>query len=224
MVDYTEDQTVGAWLKALASRQPAPGGGAVSAMLAAQGAALVGMVTELTIGKRAYAAHETEMLRARDEAYSLRQAALAAADEDEAAFRAVMSAYALPKEGRGKGGGEDAATVRAEAIQRALKAAATTPLSLTEVAVAVVRLAGDVLPKANVNVISDVAVAAQCARAALDAAVVNVEVNLMGLTDAATRDELRKMLDERVAEFGDADVRIVARVREAIGSKADAKS
>lgn len=221
MVQYTEEQTVGAWLKALASKQPAPGGGAVSAMLAAQGAALLGMVAELTIGKKAYAAHEADLIRARDQAYGLRQAALTAADEDEAAFRAVMSAYALPKEGgAGDGSGRTAAQARDEAVQRALKAAAATPLSLTEVAVAVVRLAQDMLPKANANVISDLAVAAQCARAAVDSAAINVEVNLAGLTDPASRAELAKMLTERLAEFADADERIVAEVRERIAANA----
>lgn len=59
----------------------------------------------------------------------------------------------------------------------------------------IIDLAGDILPGANVNVLSDVAVAAGSARAALDAAVVNVEVNLAALREGAHR----TALDDRLA-------------------------
>jgi len=47
---------------------------------------------------------------------------------------------------------------------------------------------GRILPHANVNVLSDVAVAASSAQAALESAVVNVEINRNAITDASERD------------------------------------
>jgi hypothetical protein len=62
--DPVREQTVGAWLRDLASAAPAPGGGAAAAMNAAVGAALVAMVCNLTIGKAGYAEHEQTMTEA----------------------------------------------------------------------------------------------------------------------------------------------------------------
>src|ERR1700761_4495053 len=93
-----QDQSVGDWLDELGSSMPAPGGGAAAAMLVAIGAALVEMVTNLTIGKPRYAEHEPLMLDARSEAQQIRRRALTLADEDERAFSAVVAAYRLPKD------------------------------------------------------------------------------------------------------------------------------
>ena len=46
------DQTIGEFLDQLAERVPAPGGGAAAALLAAQGAALLGMVARYTTGEK----------------------------------------------------------------------------------------------------------------------------------------------------------------------------
>ncbi|HKX05877.1 MAG TPA: cyclodeaminase/cyclohydrolase family protein, partial [Methylomirabilota bacterium] len=59
-----EDQTIGAWLDALASAAPAPGGGAAAAVNAAIGAALIEMVCRLTIGRPRYARHEPALSEA----------------------------------------------------------------------------------------------------------------------------------------------------------------
>jgi formiminotetrahydrofolate cyclodeaminase len=168
-------QPIGAWLDELASAAPAPGGGAAAGLTAATGAALVAMVCNLTIGKPRYAAHEETMTAALARATELRAQALWLAEEDARAFAAVTTAYRLPKETDGD------RRARTEAIQAALVEAAGVPLRTAEVSAEIIALARRILDGANVNVISDVAVAASSARAALEAAVVNVEVNLAAL-------------------------------------------
>src|SRR5215813_10405409 len=84
--EHVREQAIGHWLDDLGSSAPAPGGGAAAALLAATGAALIEMVTNLTIGKPRYAASEAVMLAARDEAIRVRAGALLAASEDERAF------------------------------------------------------------------------------------------------------------------------------------------
>ena len=49
------DMTVKDYLDLLKSDAPAPGGGSVSALSAAQGVGLVAMVADLTIGREKYA-------------------------------------------------------------------------------------------------------------------------------------------------------------------------
>jgi formiminotetrahydrofolate cyclodeaminase len=206
-----ERQTIGTWLTELASGAPAPGGGAAAAMQAAMGAALVGMVCSLTIGKPRYAAHEPTMTAARDRSAELRREAMELADADAEAFAAVADAYRLPRQS------DESRVARAEAVQRALLGATVVPLRTAEVAAAVIELTGRVVAGANVAVLSDVAVAAASARAALDSATVNVEINLAALTDPLRRDELSARLAGPQAARAEAD-RIVTEVRARIAA------
>jgi formiminotetrahydrofolate cyclodeaminase len=88
---------VASYLDKLASVAPAPGGGAVAALHAAQAAALVRMVCNLSVGAERFAAVEPTMRRVLAEAARLQQEVLALADEDAAAFTAVTTAYRLPQ-------------------------------------------------------------------------------------------------------------------------------
>ncbi len=180
------EETIGAWLEALASSAPAPGGGAAGALEAAIGAALVEMVCNLTIGKPAYAEHEAIMTEARDRATVIRSEAVGLAAEDAAAFDAVIAAYRLPRETAGE------AATRAARIQQALAAAADVPRRTAAAAAEIVELAGRIVHGANPNVVSDAAAAAGAARAALHASLVNLDANRVSITDP----ELRAELDE----------------------------
>ncbi|HZH19157.1 MAG TPA: cyclodeaminase/cyclohydrolase family protein, partial [Geodermatophilus sp.] len=175
--------TVETFLAQLAARVPAPGGGATAALHAAQAAALVAMVARYSDSAR-YADHAEEIATVTATADRLRQNALGLADEDAAAFTAVTEAYRLPK------GTPDEAAARSEAIATALVAAARVPAVVVAVADQVLGLAEQLLPIGNRNVVSDVAAAAEAARAAATTARVNVEVNLGGIKDPATWGEL----------------------------------
>lgn len=175
-------------------------------MLAAVGAALVSMVCNLTIGKPKYAEHEETMRAALVSSTELRELAARLAAEDAVVFGAVSDAYKLPRD-------TDAdKAARTEAIQVALVGAAGVPLRTAAVAAAVIGLAERILDGSNVNVLSDVAVAASSARAALDAAAVNVEINLAALRDPDSRAPLRAELDKHLPAAAVAD-QVVAAVR-----------
>jgi formiminotetrahydrofolate cyclodeaminase len=174
------EPTLREWVGELASAAPAPGGGAAAAVNAAIGAALVSMVCQLTIGKPRYAEHEPVMTTALRRAEELRAEALRLAAADAEAFAAVSRAYQLPKD----------SDARSDAIQAALVGAAAVPLRTAAVAAEVIALAERTLAGANVTVISDLAVAAASARAAWEAAAVNVEVNLAAMRDAGHRAEI----------------------------------
>ncbi len=202
------EQTVGSWLDSLASGDPTPGGGAAAAMSLAVGAALVEMVCNLTIGKPRYADHEPLMRRVQVEASDLRARAVKLAEADANAFAAVAAAYRLPK--------DDIAdrAARTEAIQAALIGAVEVPLSTAAAAAAIIDLTRRVVDGANVNVLSDVAVAAASAAAALDAAAINVEINLAAMKDEERCDMLRAELVEHVgASAVAADVVATVRTR-----------
>lgn len=65
------DMTVKDYLDLLKSNAPAPGGGSVSALAGAQGAGLIAMVCDLTIGKEKYADFEEGCKAAKEEALKL---------------------------------------------------------------------------------------------------------------------------------------------------------
>lgn len=182
------------FLDALASAAPTPGGGSVAALLGAMGAALDGMVCNLTVGKPAYAAvdGETRRLLERGETLRRRLAGLVATDMD--AFAKLMATYRLPR------ASEPEREARAAAIQAALKAALEVPLECARACAAVVALSVDVARIGNVSVLSDAAVAALAAHAGLRSALLNVEVNGTAMVDRAYLDERLAGLDALEAE------------------------
>ena len=198
-------QTVDQWLDELGSSAPAPGGGAAGALSAAMAAGLVEMVGNLSVGKGQDDAALRETL---ERASSLRRRATELADEDAEVFTAVMAAYKLPR-------GDDAEkAARRASIELALVGAARVPLEVATVGAEVVRLCTGIAPLSNPNVLSDVAVAAAAARAAVDSSVVNVEVNLALLKDETARTELTAALEPYTSGAVQAEAeRVLAEVR-----------
>ena len=180
--------TIEDFLTGLAAKVPAPGGGATAALHAAQAAALVAMVARYSDSAK-FADHAEEISTITATADRLRENALGLAEDDAAAFIAVTDAYALPK------GTPDEAADRSAAIAKALVGAAHVPAIVVAVAAEVLGLAEQLLPIGNRNVVSDVAAAAEAARAAATTARVNVEINLGGIKDPAIRGELAAVVD-----------------------------
>ena len=197
------DDTIAAFLDQLAARVSAPGGGATAALHAAQAAALLAMVARYSDGPRYDAGL---MNRIVTEADALREDALALADADAKAFNAVAEAYRLPRTT------ERETSARSAAISSALAGAARPPADVVRTALLLVSLAEDLLPAGNRSVITDVAAAAEAARAAAVTARLIIEVNLKGITDLVQAEEFgtAAAVAGTVAERADA---IVAAVR-----------
>ncbi|MEC5192397.1 MULTISPECIES: cyclodeaminase/cyclohydrolase family protein [unclassified Arthrobacter] len=181
-------ETINGYLASLASREPTPGGGAVAAIHAAQGAALVAMVGRYTTGPK-YDQHAELVHRIISTADGLVAEALGLADADQHAFQGVIDSYKLPT------GTDDLKAARTEAIQGALILAAQTPAQLIKLAGAVVDLATELFEVANANVISDIAAAADAARAAATTARVNIDINMVAIKEAAARSRLAAQTD-----------------------------
>ncbi len=174
------DDTIAAFLDQLAARIPAPGGGATAALHAAQAAALLAMVARYSDSPR----YDAELMgRIVSEADELREDGLALAEADAAAFSAVAAAYRLPQES------EQEKSARSASISAALSDAARPPADVVRTALLVIRLAEDLLPAGNRAMITDVAAAAEAARAAAVTARLVIEVNLHGITDPVLHGE-----------------------------------
>ncbi|MEV0109027.1 cyclodeaminase/cyclohydrolase family protein [Nocardia sp. NPDC050799] len=180
---------IGDYLGELAAKVPAPGGGAVAALHAAQAAALVAMVARYTTRAKD-ADHRPVIDRIVAAADIARERALTLADADAEAFTAVGAAYKLPK------GTDSEATARTAAIHEALLEAARVPAAVIDAADEILALATELLPIGNPNVVTDIGAAAAAARAAAVTSQLNIEINVVSLPE------------EHAAAFSEALVRI----------------
>jgi len=170
-------KTIHAFLDELASSSPAPGGGSVAALSGALGSALTSMVCNLTIGKKKYADVDEEMKKVLGQAEHLREQFTELVERDTHAFNKVMEAFALPRET------DPQKALRAAAIREATKEATLVPLEVMKHCIDALALAQTVAAKGNANSVSDAGVSAIMLHAALEAAALNVRINLKSLND-----------------------------------------
>jgi glutamate formiminotransferase/formiminotetrahydrofolate cyclodeaminase len=170
-------ESMAQFIAAVASPTPAPGGGSVAAHAAALGAALAQMVAGLTIGKKKYAAVESEMKEIALQAATLVNELSSLMKRDAEAYTRVMTAYKLPAET------EADAAKKKRAVTEALLGAAEVPLETARACVRVMELAAAVAARGNTNAVSDAGVAALLADAACKGAVYNVRINVSALEE-----------------------------------------
>lgn len=190
--------TVGAYLDALASSEPTPGGGSTAALTGALAAGLVSMVCRLTIGKRRYRDVQATLQETLDRAEALRQRLTELMERDAEAYTGVMLAHRLPQQT------PEEQTSRQRALRQALEEATLSPLEVAEGCAAVLDLAQPAAELGNPWAVSDAGAAALLAEAGLHAALLNVHINLNtlakdGLADAALASEARRRMDDLVA-------------------------
>jgi formiminotetrahydrofolate cyclodeaminase len=189
-------QTIDAFLEALASDSPTPGGGAVAALAAASGAALIEMVCNLTVNKKNYEEEWDRMREIRAEAGRVRTQLVTLADRDATAFDGVMEALRMPKDT------DQQKAVRSAAIQRGYLAAAQVPLEIARASAALLPLAAETVERGNVNAASDGASAAHLLFAGTECAIANVQINAAALKDQDAASRLREEVTsmQRMAE------------------------
>ncbi|NWF71313.1 MAG: glutamate formimidoyltransferase [Chloroflexi bacterium] len=208
----SEDRTGDtAFLEQLAAGTATPGGGSAAAYAGAMGAGLVGMVARLSIGKKKYAEVEARMREIAAEADALRAALQKAVTQDAQAFDAVMEAMRLPKDT------ETEQKARAEALERATHGAAAVPLHVAKSAAKVLELAAEAAETGNTNAITDAASAGAMARAALQAATLNVKTNALSVKEGTAADAWL----QRLAEIESAAQAAEARLRAALKNRAN---
>ena len=202
-----EDMTISAFLEELSSATPAPGGGSVAALSGAMAASLVLMVCNLTISKEKYAENEQEIEAILEEALKLRGELMNAVDKDIQAYNAVIGCYRLPKDTQEK------KSERKEQLQAALKQANEVPYRTAETCYRVLELNRRLPQSGNPNAISDVAVSAQLAEAALQSALYNVDINCNYIKDEGYVSNYRKKRAELAKRAGNIKQEIIDAVQ-----------
>ena len=175
------------FIEQLAAPTATPGGGSAAAAAGAMAAGLAHMVAAMSRGKKAYVQYEQQLSTAIARLSVLREELKSSIDADAASYDAVMKAY---KEARQS---PDADAI----INPALRQATSVPLRVAERAREVAQVAEQLKPITNPNMKSDLITAVALARAAIEGALANVEINLESLKDdgfvAQTRQKLSAM-------------------------------
>jgi formiminotetrahydrofolate cyclodeaminase len=207
------DEPMKKYLDETASGAPTPGGGSVSALAGALGAALTSMVCNFTVGKEKYKDVEAEVAQILSEAEDLRAKLLDLMVEDTQVYSEVSNAYGMPR------GTAEEKEARTEAIQKALRLAMQAPLETAFCCHKILKLNEPLLDKGNQNLISDVGVAVLLAESALISAILNVEINLSYIKDDEFCNNTREKLSSIIAESSGLKSKIYDKVKEAIGAK-----
>ena len=188
---HTADQTCGAFLDALASKAPTPGGGGASALAGALGAALCTMVGNYTVGKKKYADVEEDVKTLMVKAEDIRARLLAQVDADAAAFEPLSRAYAIPKDD----------PTRGEVMEQCLRDAAAAPMAILRLCCQAIDLHREMLNKGSVMMLSDVGTGVVLCRGALYGAALNVKVNTKSMADRAYAEAMNNQVDELVNRY-----------------------
>ncbi len=167
-----------------ASESPAPGGGSISAYMAALGVSLGTMVANLSSHKPGWDERWEEFSIWAEKGQQLKDELIHLVDEDTAAFNKIMDALGLPK-------GTDAEeTARKNALQDATLYATLVPYRTMEKSLQGFEICKAMVEIGNPNSVTDAGVGALCCRSAVMGAFLNVKINAAGLEDKAKAQEL----------------------------------
>ena len=188
---FNRDKSLGRFCAELASSSPAPGGGGAAALAGALAATLGSMVVSLTVGKKKYAANESELRRFGERAEAARRELLDMIDGDAEAFSPLARAYSLPKD----------APDRDKILEEALLRASASPVRIAELCCEVVEILEGCASLGSLLVLSDAASGAALAEGALRAAVINVKVNTALMRNRSHAAALNARMDNMLREY-----------------------
>ena len=169
--------TVNEFTNRLSSKEPVPGGGSVAALTGALGAALGGMVADLTVGKPKYADVEEEVKNIKEAVGILQRDLLMLIEKDANAFAPLARAYRMAS------GTESEKLEKERVMQECLVQAALVPLEIMEKCAIALPLIERLAEKGSVFAVSDAGCAVALLKASTQAAWLNVRINVRMIKD-----------------------------------------
>jgi formiminotetrahydrofolate cyclodeaminase len=175
-------------LDAFASSDPTPGGGSAAALAGAVGASLFAMVAGLPKTRTGAPEERTALDAARAALLATQKTLTDLINRDAAAYDLVVAAYRRPK------ATDEEKTARKAAVQDAMRVAAEIPIETMEACAAALEQGGVVAAHGNPSASSDLGVGMQLLMTAKTGAMLNVLVNLDGITDESVKAALQERL------------------------------
>jgi formiminotetrahydrofolate cyclodeaminase len=205
------DQPLRHFMDKLASKSPEPGGGSVAALTGAMGAALVSMVSNLTLGKEKYKDVQKQIEALLQESEKLRTEMQDLIQKDTEVYGALSDVYKMPK----NTDAEKAA--RTAKMQEALKKACEVPLEIGLKSLEVAKLAERAADLGNVAAVSDAGVAVLLAQACAQSAALNVKINVNSIKDETFNKDAWSRMQSALTQVGALEKSVLATTYKKMG-------
>lgn len=176
------------------TKKAVPGGGGAAALAGAIGAALAGMVGNLTLGKKKFEEYEEDIQKILKKAESLQLELLKMIDSDAENFLPLSKAYCLPKDTI------EEKRIKKETLEKCLKQACSVPVDIVHKAYEGIILHEELVTKCSTLAISDVGVGVQCLRAAIISGWINVLINIKSIEDSKYVEKIENRTKPLVAK------------------------
>ncbi len=177
------------FIEEVASRSAAPGGGSVSAAIAAMGVGLACMVAQLTYGVRKFEHLDKEMREIIPHLHTITKQLIPLIDADTNAFNDYMDAIKLPKNTI------EEKEIRSTAMQDGLKKAILVPLNTMKTADSAWDWMERIAKSGNIASKSDIEVGVKSLETGIWGAYKNVLINLGGIKDADFKYEITNIAE-----------------------------
>ncbi len=181
-----KELTVENFVNEVDSKSPAPGGGSVSALASSLGFGLTRMVGHLSVGKKKFRALDEEVQNKFKDIIkdfeSMKNEMVELIDKDTDAFNLIMAGFKLPKET------EEEKTYRNLKIEEGTLEAIKVPFRVAELSLQGLKQLEYILKYGNKNTLSDLGVSALLLQAGLEGAILNVKINIPGISDNETKE------------------------------------
>ncbi len=194
------------FLEAVASSEPTPGGGSVSALAGSLAAALGQMVFGITEKNKKYQVATEELRPNLIKLQELKYHLFTLVKEDSIAYQSFLAARKMKKDT------PEEQTARKQALEDATMKSLLVPLDTMRNAVAVLEAMLPLACKANPNAISDIAVGCHLAMAALEGGKLNVRINLKSLADEKVKAEFI----QQIQVFQETGLKLKEQILEAV--------
>lgn len=182
--------TLRGFIEEVASRSAAPGGGSVSASIAAMGTGLGCMVAQLTYGVRKFEHLDKQMREIIPPLDKITKQLIPMVDADTNAFNDYMEALKMLKNT------DEEKNIRSAAMQEGLKKAILVPLNTMKLADSAWHWMEQIATFGNIASKSDVEVGVKALETGIWGAYKNVMINMSGIKDETFKKDITAVAEE----------------------------
>lgn len=201
-----ESWSISDFLKRLSSEEPIPGGGSVSALAGALGAALLEMYCKIGLHRKGISTEDQEGLqKVGAEASAYQQELKELVTEDSLAYGEVMAAFKLPKTT------DEEIKIRQAAIQKAFQRAVEAPFKTMNACIECLFLMAEASGMGSPSALSDLKVGQYLCESGARGALENIEINLPSIKDPTYLKETENRVKRLKAAMEQALHKVAAR-------------
>lgn len=176
------------------SKNPAPGGGSVSALASALGSALARMVGNLTMSKKAYLKLDSSLQNQFEEnmnlLHKIETSLSELVDKDTLAFQEMMEAYRMEKES------EEQIYIREIAIKKATIQGIEVPKKVVLESLSALENLQFFIDFGSKAAISDIGVGVLLLSSGIEGAILNMKINIPSLNDPLLQKEYLQQISQ----------------------------